>query len=69
MSDCLTLLRCFPVKLNIPICSAALVKKLVVCFTIISNLAVTTCLSVNNVKAGLVLKEIFTKEQQTQFTR
>ena len=48
-------------------CSSS--KKVVVCFTIISNLAVTTRVSVNNVRADLFLKGIFITEQQTQFTR
>ena len=62
----LTLLRCFPVKLEISKCLAALVKKVVVCFTIISNLAVTTHISVNNVRADLFLKGIFIMEQRIQ---
>ena len=66
-ADCLTLLRCFPVKLDILICSAALVKKWW-CFTITSNLAVTTCVSVNNVRVDLFLKGIFIAEQHTKFT-
>ena len=37
-----------------------------VCFTIISNLAVTTHVSVNNVRADLFLKGIFITEQQIQ---
>ena len=55
-ADCLTLLRHFPVKIDIPICSAALVKKMALCFTIISNPAVTTRVSVNNARADLFLK-------------
>ena len=64
-ADCLTHLRRFPVKLEIPMCSAALVKKWR-CFTIISNLAVTTHVSVNNVRADLFLKGIFIMEQWIQ---
>ena len=66
-ADCLTLLRCFPIKSDIPIRSAALVSKLTVCFTVISNLAITTCVPVNNVRADLFLKGIFTTEQQIRF--
>ena len=65
-ADCLILLRHFPVKLEIPMCSAALVKKKV-CFIIISNLAVITLVSVNNVRADLFLKGIFTREQRIKF--
>ena len=68
-ADCLTLLRRFPVKLNIPLCSAALVKMWRFCFTIISNLGVTTRVSVNSVRADHFFKGIFITEQRTQFTR
>ena len=44
-------------------------KSVAVCFTIISNLAVTACVSVNNVRAVLFLGGIFLTEQRTQFTR
>ena len=44
-------------------------KKVAVCFTRISNLAVITRVSVNQVRADLFLKGIFIREQQTQFTR
>ena len=40
---------------------------MVVCFTLISNIAVTKCVSVNSVRAGLFLKEIFIMEQRIQF--
>ena len=66
-ADCLTLLRCFPVKLDIPICSAALVKRVVVCFTIMNNLQVTTRLSVNNVRVDLFLLGIIITVQRIQF--
>ena len=56
-ADCLTHLRRFPVKLEKPIS-----KKVAVCFTIISNLAVTTHVSVNNIRADLFLKGIFITE-------
>ena len=42
-------------------------KKVEVCFTILSNLALTTRVSVNNNKADLFLKGIFIMEQQTKF--
>ena len=44
-------------------------KSVAVCFTIISNLAVTACVPVNNVRAVLFLGGIFLTEQRTQFTR
>ena len=43
-------------------------KNVAPCFTLISNIAVTTRVSVNNVRADLFLKGIFTSERQTQFT-
>ena len=49
------------------LCSSS--EKVAVCFNIISNLAVTTRVSVNNVRADLFLKGIFIAEQQIQFTR
>ena len=49
------------------LCSSS--KKVAVCFTIISNLAVTTHVSVNNVRADLFLKEIFITEQRIQLAR
>ena len=58
----LTHLRCFSVKLKIPMCSAAQIKKVAVCFTIVSNLAVTTPVSVNNGRADPFLKGIFMKQ-------
>ena len=63
-ADFLPFLRRFPAKLEIPTSSAALV---VVCFTKISNLAVTAHLSVNNVRADLFRKGIFITKQQIQF--
>ena len=66
-ADFLPFLRRFPAKLEIPTSSAALVKKVVVCFTKISNLAVTAHLSVNNVRADLFRKGIFITKQQIQF--
>ena len=42
-------------------------KKGMVCFTIISNFAVTTRVSVNNVRADLSLKGILKTEQQIKF--
>ena len=66
-ADCLTLLRHFPVKLDIHIRSAALVKKMTACFTIISNLAVTTRASVNNFRVDVFFYGIFLTEQRTQF--
>ena len=66
-ADCLTLLRHFPVKLDIHIRSAALVKKMTACFTIISNLAVTTRASVNNFRVDVFFYIIFLTEQRTQF--
>ena len=42
-------------------------SKKVVRFTITSRLAVTTCVSVNNVRADLFLKGIFITEQRIQF--
>ena len=44
------------------LCSSS--KKVMVCFTIISNLAVTTHVSVNNVRADLFLKGIFITENE-----
>ena len=44
-------------------------KKVTVCFTMTSNLAVTIRASVNNVRADLFLKGIFVTEQQIQFVR
>ena len=44
-------------------------KKVVACFTPVSNLAVTKRVSVNNVSADLFSQGIFTTEQRTQFTR
>ena len=58
----LTHLRCFSVKLKIPMCSAAQIKKVAVCFTIVSNLAVTTPVSINNGRADPFLKGIFMKQ-------
>ena len=58
-ADCLILLRHFPFELNIPICSAALIKKVAVSFTIISKLAVTTRVSVNNARGNIFLKGMF----------
>ena len=42
-------------------------KKMLICFAIISKLAVTTRVFVNNVKAGLFLQGTFIKEQRIQF--
>ena len=42
-------------------------KKVVVCSTIISNLAVTTCVPASNFRANHFLKGIFITEQQIQF--
>ena len=36
-----------------------LVKKVTVCFTIISNIAVTTRIPISNIKAGLFMKDGF----------
>ena len=47
------------------LCSSS--KRVAVCFTMISNLAVTTRVSVNNVRADLFLKGIFITEHPTQF--
>ena len=55
-TDCLTLLRCFHVKLEIPIWSAAPVKKMV-CFIIISNIAVTARVSVKMLGGIIFLRE------------
>ena len=44
-------------------------KKVVLRFTIIDNLAVTTRGPVNNVRADLFLKTNFITEQQIQFIR
>ena len=49
------------------LCSSS--KKVTVCFTILSNLAVTARVSVNNLRVDLFLKGIFITELQTQFTR
>ena len=45
------------------LCSSS--KKVAVCHTIISNLAVTTHVSVNNVRVNLILKGNFITEQRT----
>ena len=45
----------------------SLSKKGMVCFTIISNSAVTTRVPVNNVRADLSLKGILKTEQQIKF--
>ena len=63
IADCLTYLRRIPVKLEMPICYAVLVTKVAVCFTIISNLAVSTQVSVNNVGVAIFLKGIFITKQ------
>ena len=49
------------------LCSSS--EKLTVCFTMTSNLAVTTWVSINNVRWDLFLKGIFIMDQRTQFTR
>ena len=67
-ADFLTLLRCFPASQirNIHLlCSSS--KNVVVCFTITSNLTVTTCVFVNNVESNLFVKGIFITEQQIEF--
>ena len=43
-------------------------KKMAVCFTIISNLTVTTRVSVNNVRADIFPRGIFITKQRNQFT-
>ena len=48
---------------------SSLSKKVAVCFTLISNLAVNARVSVNNVKADLFFKAILITEQRTQLTR
>ena len=65
-TDCFTLLKRFPVKLDIPMCSAALVKNGGM-FTIIINLWVTKRASVNNAVTYLFLKGIFKTKQRIQF--
>ena len=57
----------FPVRLETPICSAALVK-MAVNFTIKSTAAVTTRVSINKEEADLFIKGIFKQEQSVQFT-
>ena len=51
-AEYLILSRLCPVKLEIPSCFAALI-----CFTMISNLAVTTPISVSKVRADLFCQE------------
>ena len=58
----------FPVKLHTHMLFSTS-KKGEVYFTIISNLAVTTRVSVNNVRADLFLEGIFITQQRTQLTR
>ena len=47
------------------LCSSG--KKVAVCFTIKRNLAVTTRVSVNNVRSDLFLKGMFITKQRIQF--
>ena len=67
-ADFLTLLRHFPVKLHTHMLFSTS-KKGELYFTVISNLAVTTRVSVNNVRADLFLEGIFITQQRTQLTR
>ena len=45
------------------------IKKVALCFTIVSNLAGTARVSVNNVRANLFLEGIFITEQRIPFVR
>ena len=56
--DCLIHLRRFPVKLDISMCSVAVIKNGAM-FTIKSNLAVTARVSKNNVRAELFIRKSF----------
>ena len=60
---CVTLSK--HIRYTLLLCSPS--KKVVVCFTMISNFAVTTRVSVNNVRVDLFLKAIFMTEQRIQF--
>ena len=67
--DCLTLLIVktffFLLQYTQMVCSSN--KKVAVCFTLISNLAVTARVTVNNVRADFFLKGTFITEQWIQF--
>ena len=48
-------------------CSAALVKKVAECHTIITNVAVTTRISINSFRKDLIMKFTFIFEKRIKF--
>ena len=53
----------FPVRLETPTCSHSSNKKMAVSFTLISNVAVTRCVSINKKGVDLFVKGTFKAEQ------
>ena len=60
-SDCLTVLRCFSCKIGDPHVFRYSVIKVVEGYSIISNLAVTTCITINYSRTNIFLKWFFNR--------
>ena len=67
IADCLTFLRCFAVRLKIPVFSRSGIK-VAEDFSVISNLTVTTRITTNYSRENFFLKGIFKSKQCVKFT-
>ena len=62
-TDSFTFLKRLSVKFEIPICSSALVKKMLVSSTLISSAAATTRITRNKTRTNFLIKGIFKTKQ------